>query len=111
MIIGSEKDQIVVVDAFEPYAYTAGIRAGDVLLKINDVSTSDSNVNQVQELLRGEPETELALEYKRGDRVDNLKIQRKNIQLSDVKLATYLKDGVGYINLAGFNSNAGNDFR
>ena len=28
MIIGSEKDQVVVVDAFEPYAYTDGIRAG-----------------------------------------------------------------------------------
>ncbi len=111
MIIGSEKDKIVVVDAFEPYAYTAGMRAGDVLLKVNDVSTSNTNVNQVQELLRGEPETELTLEYKRGDMVNDLKIQRKNIQLSDVKLATYVGEGVGYINLAGFNSNAGNDFR
>ncbi len=68
-------------------------------------------MNQVQELLRGEPETELTLEFQRGDRVNDLTIQRKNIQLSDVKLATYLADGVGYINLAGFNSNAGNDFR
>jgi C-terminal processing protease CtpA/Prc len=43
-----------------------------------------------------------------------VQIKRRLVRMSDVRLATFLgdpEDGVGYINLAGFNSGAGRDFR
>lgn len=112
-----DKDgRIIVVDAFESYAYDAGLRAGDRLLRVNGVDTKGLAVEEVKDLLRGEAGTDAVVEYNREGEPGILRttIERKNVRLSDVKLATFLgpaKDGVGYINLSGFNGGAAEDFR
>ena len=114
--------RIIVADAFESYAYDAGMRAGDRLLSVNGVDTLGLSVEQVKDLLRGEPGSDAVVVYSRDSTESSggashtmtTAIKRQNVRLSDVKLATFLgppTDGIGYINLSGFNGGSAEDFR
>jgi C-terminal peptidase prc len=109
---------VVVVDAFEGYAYDNGLRIGDRLLSVNSIDVHGKDVEKVRDLLRGEPDTDVSVTYERDDPqnlgIRETTLKRKAIRLSDVRLATFLgdpADGIGYINLAGFNAGAGKDFK
>lgn len=121
---------IVVVDAFEGYAFDNKIRVGDKIISIDGRDTTRMDVEGVRSLLRGEPGTILTIEVERdqfNDKPDegissttakgkvrkSFTITRQQIKMSDVRLATYLgepKDGIGYIALSGFNADASRDF-
>lgn len=108
---------IRVVSAFEGYAYDYGMRVGDKLLSIdgNDISQK-SSVEQVRNYLRGEPGTEVTIEFERDgvDGIQTVTMPRTVVQIRDVKLATLVgrpEDGIGYIQLTGFASNTGLEVR
>lgn len=113
---------IIVVDAFEGYAYDAGIRAGDRLLSIGGVDLTGKSVEEVRDMLRGDPDTDVEVTFQRDgldstsspSNVQKATIKRQSVHISDVRLATFLGDpneGIGYIGLSGFNAGAGRDFR
>lgn len=119
---------VVVVDAFEGYAYNAGIRVGDRIRCINGEDVSNFDINDVRDRLRGSPDTDISITVQRDRSPSELSkenkgsaarsltvdIRRSLVRISDIKLATLLgtpQDGVGYINLSGFNGGAGKDFR
>jgi carboxyl-terminal processing protease len=55
-----------------------------------------------------------AIKGKPGTFVHTAVLLRQSVQISDIRLATFIgpeTDGIGYINLAGFNAGAGRDFR
>ena len=108
-----------VVDSFETYAFDYGLRIGDRIVAVDGKDTSFSNADEVKALLRGEigaivkvtvlrPASSASSLPFRLQRVD-LELPRRLVHISDVKLATYLgdpMDGVGYINLHGFNADS-----
>ena len=108
---------IRVVSAFEGYAYDYGMRVGDKLLSIDSTDvTPKTSVEQVRNLLRGEPGTEVTIEFERDgvEGVQTVTMPRTVVQIRDVKLATLVgkpEDGIGYIQLTGFSSNAGLEVR
>jgi C-terminal processing protease CtpA/Prc len=86
---------VSVVDAFEGYAYDAGIRVGDRILSVDGVDTRQMSVDKVRDLLRGDPDTEIVVEVSRNgenDRksVETRKLQRQLVKISDVRIATLL---------------------
>lgn len=109
---------VTVMDAFEGYAFDGGMRVGDRLLSVGGVDSSAMNVEQVRDLLRGEPDTDVQITFARDEFGANAQprqqlLRRRQVRMSDVRLATYLgsaRDGIGYINLAGFNAGSGKDF-
>ena len=110
------KNNIVVVDAFEGYSYESGMRVGDHLLSVADRDVSNLRIDDVRDLLRGEPDTEVKITYERDglSGVQTATLRRQAIRLSDVRLATFLgnpADRIGYISLSGFNAGAAKDFR
>lgn len=108
---------IRVVSAFEGYAFDYGMRVGDKLVGVDDVAvTQDTSVEDVRNVLRGEPGTMVTIKFDRVgvEGTQEITMPRRIVQLRDVKLATFVgdpKDGIGYIALSGFKSNAGNEVR
>ena len=117
MIKQIQEKGIRVVSAFEGYAFDAGMRVGDKLLTIDDmVIGPDTTVDQVRNKLRGEPGTYVDVSFEREGlrEIQTVTVPRTVVKLRDVKLATILgdvKDGIGYIQLTGFSSDAGKEVR
>ena len=117
MIQQIQEKGIRVVSAFEGYAFDAGMRVGDKLLTIDDmVIGPDTTVDQVRNKLRGEPGTYVDVSFEREGlrEIQTVTVPRTVVKLRDVKLATILgdvKDGIGYIQLTGFSSDAGKEVR
>lgn len=110
---------VTVMDAFEGYAFEKGLRVGDRLLSVGGTDVSGLGVEQVRDLLRGDPGTDVVVRYERdvfgrdAPVVREAVLNRELVRVSDVRLATLLgerEEGVGYINLSGFNAGAGRDF-
>lgn len=108
---------IRVVNAFEGYAFDYGMRVGDRLVAVDDlVIAPDTSVEDVRNVLRGEPGSLVTIHFQREgvDGVQVITMPRRVVQLRDVKLTTFLgdpADGIGYIALSGFAANAGNEVR
>ena len=109
---------IRVVTAFEGYAFDYGMRTGDRLTKVNDlvVEKGKTTVEDVRNVLRGEPGTTVNIEFERDGvkGVQDVSLPRTVVRLRDVKVATLVgkpSDGIGYVSLSGFAANAGNEMR
>ena len=106
-----ERDGNVYVS--EPYenspAHRAGLKAGDMFLKINKDSVNNWHSSQVSEKLKGQAETDVEVTVKRKYATDSIltfKITRKKIQMPSVPYYTMLPGGVGYIYLTSFTEKA-----
>lgn len=86
-------------------AYKAGIRPGDVIVKIDDKPTQGMSSSEIADLLRGSRGTTVKITVSREGYADPLvfAVMRDEIPRHAVDLAYELKPGIGYIRLAGFN--------
>ena len=106
-----------VVTAFEGYAFDYGMRPGDKLVAIDGKNIEPGiSVEDVRNRLRGEPGSDVDITFEREGVVgqNTVTISRTVVQIKDVKLATMVgspKDGIGYIQLSGFTSDAGREVR
>jgi len=100
----------------EPYENTpackAGLKAGDLIVAIDGVSTKDKNSSDVSSLLKGTPGPDLEITVKRHGKENNLKfiVTRQEIAIPTIQYYDMLTDSIGYINLSGFKSNSINEF-
>jgi carboxyl-terminal processing protease len=117
LIDKATKRGIRVVSAFEGYAFDYGMRVGDKLVSIDDVTvTQGTSVEDVRNVLRGQPGTMVTIRFERegADGIQTVTMPRRIVQLRDVKLATFLgkpSDGIGYVSLSGFAASAGQEVR
>jgi len=108
MIMKSGKEVIVS----EPYegmpAQRNGIRAGDVILEVDDIKIENKSVNEVSSLLKGTPNTIIKLKLKRpGEKkIIEKTFQREKIQVNPVKYSAIVSDKVGYVMLSEFTDRA-----
>jgi len=107
LTIARSGDEVVVLGALEGYAFDAGVRPGDRINEIDGVLIKSSTpLDEVKEMLRGEPGTGVELVLSRGGSpkpVFSLLVPRKLVRLPDVSLCTVMRPGVGYIKLDGFS--------
>ena len=84
-------------------AARAGIRAGDVVVAVDDVPILTDGLAGAIERMRGEPGTEVKLSVRRGDADDviDFSMLREPIHVSTVRSES-LAGGYGYIRLSGF---------
>jgi carboxyl-terminal processing protease len=84
-------------------AARAGVRAGDVVIAVDDFPVGDGELTAAIERMRGEAGTEVRLSVRRGtvgDRLD-FSMTRAPIHVSTVS-SEFLPGGYGYIRLSGF---------
>lgn len=105
-------DSFVVVS--EPYegfpAYNAGLRAGDVILEINGVSVKGKSTQEVSDMLKGAPDTDVEITFKNifDDNIKKVKLTRKEIKLPEVPYYGIVAPHIGYISLSSFTMNCSN---
>ena len=93
-------------------ASEAGIKAGDYIVKINDVQVQGKSLSEAVDLMRGPVGSGIELTVRRRGEKKSLKfnIIRKIIQIKSVK-ADLLEKNIGYIRLTSFNENSGKQIK
>src|SRR5208282_1815313 len=106
MVVAPKDTRTVVM---QPYvgapAFNAGIRPGDVIMKVDDKSTEGLTTTDVADLLKGPKGTVVKITVSREGYDQQLvfTVTRDEIPRHSVDIAFMLKPGVGYIRLSGFN--------
>ena len=85
-------------------AALAGVKSGDLITAINNTSTKNMSAGVAADSMRGEPGTPVTLTLERADRPTpfDLTIERQEVQMNSVSLATLFPDDTGYIKLNSF---------
>ncbi|MDR2858899.1 MAG: S41 family peptidase [Mediterranea sp.] len=91
----------------------AGLKAGDVLLKIDGKDLIGKSNAEVSEMLRGQVGTSLSVEVERPgvDKPLDFTLVRKSIQLPTVPYYGIVENQTGYINLNSFSGNPAKEFK
>ena len=93
-------------------ASRAGIKAGDYIIKIDDIQVQGKSLSEAVDLMRGPVGSSIILTVRRIGQKKALtfEIVREIIQIKSVK-ADLLKNDVGYLRLTSFNENSGDQIR
>ena len=85
-------------------AALAGVKSGDLITAINNTSTKGMSAVVAADSMRGEPGTAVTLTLERADRATpfDLTIERQEVQMNSVSLATLFPGYTGYIKLDSF---------
>ena len=89
-------------------ASKAGIKAGDYIVKINDIQVQGKSLSEAVELMRGPVGSAIELTIRRRGEKKALtfNVTREIIQIKSVK-ADILDKDIGYLRLTSFNENSG----
>jgi len=111
--IGMKKNQLVVIAPLKDTPGSrAGLKPGDMILKINSTSTDSMSIDEAVNIIRGPENTDVTLNiFREGwDKPKDFKITRGTIVVPTLDLT--MKDGgIAYIQLYQFNANADSLFR
>lgn len=114
-VIRMRKDSTVMI--VEPYAgmpaSEVGLKAGDVMLKIDNTDLKGKSSSEVSDMLRGEPGTTFVLQVRRqGEtKTRDFKITRRNIKVDAIPYYGMVSDNTGYIALNTFTEGCAKEMR
>ena len=92
----------VVAPIEDTPAYRLGIHAGDYIIKVGDKSTETMALDEVTEMLRGEPGTKVTVTFLRGDNITfTYEIERAIIEVPSVK-SDIIDKNIGYLRIIQF---------
>lgn len=107
-LIHAQGNKILISEPYENLpAHKAGLKAADVILKIDGESCEGKTVSQVSEKLRGQAGTDVRLTMERDGKQFEKTIKRQEIQLPNVSYYSMLGNQTGYIKLDEFTKDAG----
>jgi len=112
----TEDSAVVVLNAFEGYAFDAGMRVGDRIVAVDGTPTAGLSLDDVRDMLRGAPDTKVALRVARdvlksgpkGEEFD-ITLDRRVVKMDDVRVATLWgrkEEGIAYVQLTNFGETA-----
>ncbi|MFM2250336.1 MAG: hypothetical protein RLZZ358_1263 [Bacteroidota bacterium] len=111
-LIGNRGEGNIVLMPYTGFpAQNAGIRIGDLLLKVDSVAVQKKSTSEVSELLKGPANTGVTVTVKRGDDTLQFSLNRKKISLKNVPFYGKLDEKTGYIKLSDFTPNASAEVR
>ncbi|MCH8903226.1 MAG: S41 family peptidase [Bacteroidetes bacterium] len=108
--IRNKDEHVVIVEPYEGYAaFKAGLRAGDVILEIDEQSTKEKDSEDIRKLLRGSEGTKVSLLIRRPPSNEEMMIEivREEINIDNVPYFGMVNDEIGYIKLSTFTQKSG----
>lgn len=102
----------VVAPIDDTPAQRAGVRAGDLIIRLDDTPVKGMNLNDAVKVMRGKPGTKITLTILREGEEKPLKIAvvRDVIKVASVKKRT-LEPGYGYLRITQFQSRTADNMR
>ena len=103
-----------ISDPYEGWpAQKAGIIAGDAILEVNGVDCKKKNTQQVSEMLKGQPGTEVTLKLKRygQDKPLEIKLKREKVKIDNIPYFKVFDNGIAYLALSGFTREAAKELK
>lgn len=108
-LIHQDGDYVIVSEPYEGFpAQKADLRAGDKILKINDIDAKGKNTEYISKFLKGQASSTIKLlveregENKPLDKV----INREEIKIKSVSYSGMVSPNIGYIKLTEFRESA-----
>ena len=101
----------------EPYygwpAQKAGLIAGDVILEVNGVDCKKKNTQEVSDLLKGQPGTEVTIKLRRygQDKPLEIKLKREKVKIDNIPYYKVFDNGIAYLSLSGFTRDAARELK
>ncbi len=112
MTVQPRENQTMVLAPFvgSP-AYKAGIRPGDIILKVNDKSCEGLTTTEVADMLKGPKGTTVHISLGREgwEKPIEVAVVRDEIPRPGVEFFTMVKPGVGYVRVSTFNETTDSD--
>ncbi|MGB5819511.1 MAG: S41 family peptidase, partial [Saonia sp.] len=105
-LVRSYNDKLLLVEPYKDYpADKAGLKAGDEIIKIGDITVADFKDN-ASELLKGANGTSIFVTYKRQGQTKTTELTREAVEVDAVPYYKMVDEKTGYIVLAKFNKKA-----
>lgn len=103
-----------ISDPYEGWpAQKAGIIAGDAILEVNSVDCKKKNTQEVSNLLKGQPGTEVKLKLKRygQEKPVDITLKREKVKIDNIPYYTVFDNDVAYLSLSGFTRDAAKEMK
>ena len=101
----------------DPYygwpAQKAGLIAGDAILEVNGVDCQKKNTQQVSDMLKGQPGTEVTLKIRRygEDKPLTKVLKREKVKIDNIPYYKVFDNDVAYLALSGFTRDAAKEMK
>lgn len=104
-------DQIVIVSTIEGSpAEQAGLKTGDIILKVDGIPYAGSKLDQAASKMRGALNTSVKITYARDGVEKDITVVRKKIVTESV-YSDIIDENIGYIRITSFESATAQDFK
>ncbi len=114
-IMKRDKNVIITDPRWDTPSRNAGLRAGDIILRVNgDTITDAMDVGEVSRRLRGNAGTDIEIDVRRPYAADSLltfKFLRADIKVDPLPYYAVDSTGIGYISLTTFNESTARQVR
>jgi carboxyl-terminal processing protease len=113
-LIRQQGDYVYISEPYEGFpAQKADLRAGDKILKLNDIDVKGKTTDEISKLLKGQPSTSIKLVVEREGESKPLEkmVNREEIKIKSVSYFGMVNKEIGYIKLTGFTENASGEVK
>ncbi len=107
-------DYITIVEPYQDSPVVeAGLQPGDQIIKLAGRSTKGKSMDEMNQVMRGVPGTDLNLTIKRPSENKEFEValKRSQVNIPNVPYKGIVSDGIGYVVLTTFTANASKNIR
>ena len=111
-LVRSSGDYVVISEVYKGFpADLAGIKAGDILKKVDGMSLKGFSTEKISEKLKGNPGTEITITIERNGKETDYTLKREKIIIPPVPYYGMIDSKTGYIRFTSFTQNCIEDVK
>ena len=111
-LVRNSGDYVVISEVYKGFpADLAGIKAGDLLKKVDGISLKGFSTDKVSEKLKGNPGTEITITVERNGKETDYPLKREKIIIPPVPYYGMIDSKTGYIRFTNFTQNCIEDVK
>ena len=111
-LVRSNGDYVIISDVYKGFpADLAGIKAGDLLKKVDGTTLKGFSTDKVSEKLKGNPGTDISLTIERNGKEIDMTLKREKIVIPPVPYFGMIDSKTGYIRFTSFTQNCIEDVK